>query len=41
MHTLLDRKDRMSMAAGLELRVPFCDHRLLEYGCNIPWKIKN
>ncbi|MBI2914964.1 MAG: asparagine synthase (glutamine-hydrolyzing) [Firmicutes bacterium] len=38
--TLLDRKDRMSMAAGLELRVPFCDHRIVEYVWNIPWKVK-
>ena len=28
---LLDRKDRMSMAVGLEVRVPFCDHRLVDY----------
>ncbi|MFW9079928.1 asparagine synthase (glutamine-hydrolyzing) [Pseudomonas sp. P2757] len=38
--TLLDRKDRMSMAVGLEVRVPFCDHRLVEYAFNIPWAIK-
>ncbi|MDH6111069.1 asparagine synthase (glutamine-hydrolyzing) [Kitasatospora sp. MAP12-15] len=38
---LLDRKDRMSMAAGLEVRVPFCDHRLIEYLWNIPWWMKN
>jgi len=38
--TLLDRKDRMSMAVGLEVRVPFCDHRLVEYAFNIPWEIK-
>ncbi|MEV8637296.1 asparagine synthase (glutamine-hydrolyzing) [Streptosporangium sp. NPDC051023] len=37
---LLDRKDRMSMAVGLEVRVPFCDHRLVEYVFNIPWSIK-
>jgi asparagine synthase (glutamine-hydrolysing) len=37
---LLDRKDRMSMGAGLEVRVPFADHRLVEYVWNIPWKIK-
>ncbi|MFD5701152.1 asparagine synthase (glutamine-hydrolyzing) [Streptomyces lasiicapitis] len=37
---LLDRKDRMSMAVGLEVRVPFCDHRLLEYVWNVPWKMK-
>ncbi|ROP31348.1 asparagine synthase (glutamine-hydrolyzing) [Couchioplanes caeruleus] len=37
---LLDRKDRMSMAVGLEVRVPFCDHELLEYVYNIPWTMK-
>ncbi|MEV4450558.1 asparagine synthase (glutamine-hydrolyzing) [Streptomyces mirabilis] len=37
---LLDRKDRMSMAVGLEVRVPFCDHRLLEYVWNVPWTLK-
>lgn len=39
--TLLDRKDRMTMAVGLEVRVPFCDHRLVEYVWNIPWAMKN
>jgi asparagine synthase (glutamine-hydrolysing) len=38
--TLLDRKDRMSMAVGLEVRVPFCDHRLVEYVYNAPWAMK-
>ncbi|GAB2655787.1 asparagine synthase (glutamine-hydrolyzing) [Prescottella soli] len=37
---LLDRKDRVSMAAGLEVRVPFCDHRLVEYVYNTPWPLK-
>lgn len=37
---LLDRKDRMSMAHGLEVRVPYCDHRLVEYVWNIPWSMK-
>ncbi len=41
MTNLLDRKDRMSMASGLEVRVPFCDHRLFEYVWNIPWEMKN
>ncbi len=41
MATLLDRKDRMSMAHGLEVRVPFCDYRLVEYAYNIPTKFKN
>lgn len=40
MQTLLDRKDRCSMAHGLEVRVPFCDHRIAEYAYNIPWEMK-
>lgn len=40
MPILLDRKDRMSMAVGLEVRVPYCDHRLVEYVWNIPWSMK-
>jgi asparagine synthase (glutamine-hydrolysing) len=40
MRILLDRKDRMSMAVGLEVRVPFCDHRLVEYVYNAPWSLK-
>jgi asparagine synthase (glutamine-hydrolysing) len=38
---LLDRKDRMSMAVGLEVRVPYCDHRLVEYVYNAPWALKS
>lgn len=41
MQTLLDRKDRMSMYNGLEVRVPFCDYRIVEYAYNMPWEIKN
>ncbi|WPM28756.1 asparagine synthase (glutamine-hydrolyzing) [Pseudomonas sp. P1B16] len=37
---LLDRKDRLSMAASLEVRVPFTDHTLVEYVYNVPWSIK-
>lgn len=40
MVSLLERKDRMSMASGLEVRVPFSDHRILEYVYNVPWRIK-
>lgn len=40
MQTLLDRSDRMSMYNGLELRVPFCDYRLIAYLWNIPWETK-
>ncbi len=41
MATLLDRKDRMSMYSGLEVRVPFCDHRIVEYAYNMPWELKS
>ncbi|MBR1780387.1 MAG: asparagine synthase (glutamine-hydrolyzing) [Oscillospiraceae bacterium] len=41
MTNLLDRKDRCSMFAGLEVRVPFCDHALVEYVWNIPWSMKS
>lgn len=37
---LLNVEDRMSMAVGLEVRVPFCDHRLVEYVFNAPWSMK-
>lgn len=38
--TRRDRKDRMSMAHGLEVRVPFCDYRVVEYAYNVPWEMK-
>ena len=41
MQTLLDRKDRMSMYSGLEVRVPFCDHRIAEYLYGVPWEMKD
>lgn len=41
MQTLLDRKDRMSMYSSLEVRVPFCDHRIVEYLYNVPWEMKD
>jgi len=41
MQTLLDRKDRMSMFSGLEVRVPFCDYRIVEYLYSVPWEMKN
>lgn len=37
---MLDRKDRMSMAVGLEVRVPFCDPALVDYVFNVPWSMK-
>ncbi|MBR3972617.1 MAG: asparagine synthase (glutamine-hydrolyzing) [Oscillospiraceae bacterium] len=41
MQTLLDRKDRMSMYSGLEVRVPFCDYRIAEYLYSVPWAFKD
>lgn len=41
MQTLLDRKDRMSMYHGLEVRVPFCDYRIAEYLYSVPWEYKD
>lgn len=41
MQTLLDRKDRMSMYYGLEVRVPFCDHRIAQYLYGVPWEYKD
>lgn len=40
MQTLLERKDRMTMRAGLEARVPFADKKLIEYLWNLPWEYK-
>ena len=40
MQCLLERKDRCSMASGLEVRVPFCDCRLIDYAFNMPWQLK-
>ena len=40
MQTLLDRTDRMAMYNGFEVRVPFCDYRIVEYVWNIPWEMK-
>ena len=40
MPTLLERKDRMTMRASLEARVPFADTKLIEYLWNLPWKYK-
>ncbi|MEZ3420827.1 MAG: asparagine synthase (glutamine-hydrolyzing) [Eubacterium sp.] len=41
MQTLLVRKDVMSMESSLEVRVPFCDYRIVEYAYNMPWHIKS
>ena len=40
MPTLLERKDRMTMRASIEARVPFADTKLIEYLWNLPWAYK-
>lgn len=40
MPTLLERKDRMTMRASLEARVPFADTKLIEYLWNVPTNYK-
>jgi asparagine synthase (glutamine-hydrolysing) len=37
---LLDRNDRISMAAGIETRVPLCDKTLVQYLWNVPFAMK-
>jgi asparagine synthase (glutamine-hydrolysing) len=38
---IIDRKERMSAGQGLEVRFPFCDHRLVDYVWNVPWALKS
>jgi asparagine synthase (glutamine-hydrolysing) len=38
--SLLERGDRMSMAASLEVRPPFADHRLVELAFSLPNNVK-
>ncbi|MBQ9757829.1 MAG: asparagine synthase (glutamine-hydrolyzing) [Clostridia bacterium] len=40
MYTLGARSERIGMNNGLEIRMPFCDHKLVEYVWNIPWEFK-
>ena len=40
MNTLLDRASKMASNSGLEIRVPFCDYRIVEYMWNVPWEMK-
>jgi asparagine synthase (glutamine-hydrolysing) len=37
---LLNMADKMSMAHSFELRVPFCDHKLMELCASIPFSVK-
>ena len=40
LHELLMKQDQMSMAASLESRVPFLDHKLVEFATHLPVKMK-
>lgn len=41
MPALLERIDRCSMYSGLEIRLPYADHRLVEYLYSTPMEYKN
>ncbi|HKP12338.1 MAG TPA: asparagine synthase (glutamine-hydrolyzing), partial [Blastocatellia bacterium] len=40
LHELLMKQDQMSMAASIESRVPFLDHKLVEMACSLPEQMK-
>jgi asparagine synthase (glutamine-hydrolysing) len=40
LHELLMKQDQMSMAASLESRVPFLDHKLVEFTSGLPERLK-
>ncbi len=40
MYTLGARSERIGMNCGLEIRMPFCEHKLVEYMWNVPWRYK-
>jgi asparagine synthase (glutamine-hydrolysing) len=40
LHELLMKQDQMSMAASIESRVPFLDHKLVEYSTALPDQMK-
>ncbi len=33
--------ERLFKAVGVEVRMPFCDHRLVQYAYNLPWDLQN
>ena len=41
MQTLLERGDRIGAYSGVEIRVPFCDYRIVEYMYGVPWGMKD
>ncbi len=41
LETLLSHDESIGMSTGLEVRMPFCDHRLVQYVYNVPWDQKS
>lgn len=40
MYSLGARSERIGMNCGLEIRMPFCDHKIVEYMWSVPWDFK-
>lgn len=40
MYSLGERSERIGSSQGVNIRMPFCDYKLVEYVWNIPWKLK-
>ncbi len=40
LETLLPHGESIAQSVGLELRLPYCDHRLVQYVFNAPWSAK-
>lgn len=41
LETLLSHDESIGMATGLEVRMPFCDDKLVQYVYNVPWAQKS
>lgn len=41
LETLLAHDESIGMSTGLEVRMPFCDHLLVQYVYNVPWAMKS
>ncbi|MFF1670865.1 asparagine synthase (glutamine-hydrolyzing) [Nocardiopsis flavescens] len=40
LETLLPHSEAIARSVGLSLRLPYCDHRLIQYVYNAPWSMK-
>jgi asparagine synthase (glutamine-hydrolysing) len=41
LETLLPHGESVAQSVGLALRLPYCDHRLVQYVYSVPWSMKN